>query len=183
MFLVGFGKGKFQQKAAGDGEPGKHDVLFSISCGSEKVMLENTLKTVNVVLSSKRQTSPNAGVMYHKAVEPTPQEPNFKFTVAAWHAKQGDSIEKYLQDLAPFAMLDTKENQIVFVPDEGQVPKDTTKMSQTLGALLAEPRMWSGDLLGLAWCVKWSQTGLMPVRPVVLAMQSYEIAAKQAVCF
>jgi hypothetical protein len=146
--LVGFGRGlfKFRSKEP-DANPETH-ISLSLVDSSTRVVLDNKVKTLGVVVQEKRKSDPSPKVMYHR-MEDVP----------------GGSLGSFRLEMV---------NEVLFGLLEQDVPKDSMDGKELLinrvGALIPT-HYWRSHCLDIIWAMKWTPTGLQAVRPVVCLTQ------------
>ena len=76
-----------------------------------------------------------------------------------------------------------QEHNVVFLPEENQVPQENGVPKYTQGnlALAVTPSKWETKGTGLKWTCRWTVTGLTPVRPLVLTTADIVLPAQKAV--
>ena len=157
--LVGFGKIKFRQ-LKGDSAPYDEalDYTFAPSGSADKVMIDNVMTTYGEAVSqyAKAKTSEMAKVCYH-TIE---REPG------------NDVVFKLKQDF-----------QVVMRA------QDTAQQGTVTGASFAAfvpLRLWKladAEWYEIVWVCKWVNTGLIPVRAVVVAKATFTLPGLHAIEF
>ena len=119
------------------------------------MVVGNKVRTVLSIVNEKRESDPMCTVAYHD------MEPNAS-------GEPGD-------------FLLTLKHNVFFVPDVLAGKKDTEEMTQmSIGAAVPVTTWMEAKTVSLLWCVKWSVTGLSPVRPLVVTKAEIQLAPGRA---
>ena len=149
FILAGFGKGKFNlaEQLQPKGEEGAAEPIpYSLGGQDSLVHFNNKLVTLREVYDEKSRSQHNPVINYYKIeAAPTEEDPGF-FTLA-------------------------KEHGIAFVP----IGITDAMLQQTSAASKIPADQWDPAVCGVVWACKWQPNGLMPIRPVVVALQAISI--------
>jgi len=156
FMVAGFGKGKFKfQDKEPDANPATH-IPYELSSGQDQVMLGNKLITVRKVVQEKKTTEPTAKLCYYN-MEPV----------------AGGSVGDCKLEKTHSVLFGMGETQVV------DAAASTETMINRLGALIPV-NFWKSHCLGVFWVVKWTPTGLQPVRPLVCLTASVALPPGKA---
>ncbi|CAE7411756.1 unnamed protein product [Symbiodinium sp. CCMP2592] len=130
------------------------NIPFELTTTDDVVMIDNKVLDLKQVLKD-HQRAGEVMVAYHKT---TP--------------KPGVTDDYDLK----------KEHNVVFLPEENQVPQENGVPKYTQGnlALAVTPSKWETKGTGLKWTCRWTVTGLTPVRPLVLTTADIVLPAQKA---
>lgn len=143
FMVAGFGKGKFKfQDKEPDANPATH-IPYELSSGQDKVLLGTKLLTVHQAVREKKTMEPTAKLCYYN-MEPVAGGPVGAFNLQKTHAVLFGMVETQAVDSS--AGAETVINR--------------------LGALIPA-NFWKNHCMGIFWVVKWTPSGLQPVRPLV----------------
>ena len=150
-FVCGFGKGAF--KLVTTQMEGAGLVKFTLTSSSDRVVVNNTVTTLDAVIAKQRETKPEAQICYHKII---PDEENPKrFKLECTHP-------------------------IAFSPKDDEAQGE---VSSTNVAIKADVERWSASGSSeILWHLKWTQKGLLPVKPAVHLVTKLSMASGRAFC-
>ena len=148
--ICGFGKGKFKlaEELEKEGEAAcKAAILYEIEDLNAPMILNNKLLGLRAIYEEKQKTQANPTINYFK-IESTPA----------------------VEDAGLFTL--SKEHNLAFVP-QATTPglgEEGTTLAQTAAAGAVQASAWDRAVCGVVWACKWAPNGLMPVRPIVVAL-------------
>lgn len=143
FMVAGFGKGKFKfQDKEPQANPAMH-IPYELSSDQDKVMLGTKLVTLRQAIMDKKTNDPTAKLCYYN-MGPVPGGSLGAFNLTQTHAVLFGMAETQAVDSS--ASAETVINR--------------------LGALIPA-NFWKNHCMGIFWVVKWTPSGLQPVRPLV----------------
>ena len=133
------------------------DVAYTLQDAATQVLFNGQLLSLGQVVREKRETDPKAEVLYTELIPSPTAEVILKIKMT---------------------------HDVRFVP-AGNVKvaeEPAKKPNMQLGAASLVPlAAWGTGLTKVAWAVRWTVNGLMPVRPQVVAAGAFTVPANQAV--
>ena len=167
--IAGYYKGKWHmrkekgQGSADDG-PRPSDVVFHVKDADSLVFLDGKLQTLEAVVAAKRAVSPlEVKILYHDLKE-----------------KPRSDNAKWFETVLKFSTLFRPESAPV---KEEQKEKNGVEVNLPYTSLAGclDPGHWDTKLSKVVWCVKWTDRGLSPVRPIVMLTKNFQVPPGQAI--
>lgn len=165
--IAGYYRGKWimlKEKGSADDGPRPSDVVFHVKDADSLVFLDGKLQTLAEVVAAKRAVSPlEVKILYHGLKE-KPRSDNAK-----WFETELKFQTLFRPESAPVKEEQKDKNSV-----EANLP-----YTSLAGCL--DPGHWETKLCKVVWCVKWTDRGLSPVRPLVMLTRNFQVPPGHAV--